>query len=164
MKIPNDSLRGLALALALVSVGVHAQTTGSGTSTTSPTTKSTAGRSDAEDWQRIYRVSKIIGTDIRNLQGEKVGDIKDVVVNKNGTITYGIVSTGGFLGMGDRLHAVPWEVLQTQPGKKYRVMDIDKERLKRAPSFDPDNWPNVIDDTWGTENRRFYGAPATGTR
>ncbi|MGE5450697.1 MAG: PRC-barrel domain-containing protein [Acidobacteriota bacterium] len=160
MPIPTSSLRYLVVALSLACASsVHAQTATGGTSTTATAAKATAR--DADDWQRLYRVSKIMGTDVRNLQGDKVGDIKDVVVNRNGTITYAIVSTGGFLGMGNRLHAVPWEVLQTQPGKKYRVLDIDKDRLKKAPSFDPDNWPNVVDDTWGTENRRFYGASVT---
>lgn len=158
------SLRQLFTALALSAAAgtLVAQTTtspdmNSGSTATGNTGATTGARASSnEEWQRIYRASKIMGTDVRNLRGEKIGDIKDLVLDKNGAISYAVVSTGGFLGMGDRLHAVPWNALHTAPGKDYRVLDMDKTRLKNAPNFDPKNWPNVIDEKWGEDNRRFY--------
>ncbi len=123
-----------------------------------------SGKAAQEDWQRIYRVSKIIGSDVRNLQGEKVGDIKDVVLDRQGMVSYAVVSTGGFLGMGNRMHAVPWSALRSVPGRDHRVLDIDKERLKQAPSFEPDKWPNVVDEGWSSANRRFFEGGSSDRR
>lgn len=145
------------LALSVAAGTVVAQTTNPAADMNSPgTASSSRATASSEDWQRIYRASKIIGTDVRNPRGEKIGDIKDLVLDKHGAISYAVVSTGGFLGIGDRLHAVPWNVLQNVPGRDYRVLDMDKTRLKNAPNFDPKNWPNVIDEKWGEDNRRFY--------
>lgn len=114
-----------------------------------------------EEWQRLHRVTKIIGTDVRNTRGEKIGDIKDLIIDRNGNVSHAVVATGGFLGIGDRLHAVPWNLIQPTAGRDFRVLDIDKARLKNAPNFDPNNWPNVIDERWGEENNRHYQpAPA----
>ncbi len=109
-----------------------------------------------EEWQKLHRVTKIIGTDVRNTKGEKIGDIKDLIIDRNGNVSHAVVSTGGFLGIGDRLHAVPWNLIQTTVGRDFRVLDIDKNRLKNAPNFDPKNWPNVIDERWGEDNNRHY--------
>lgn len=113
------------------------------------------GMPDSQHWERTHRASRIIGTDVRNKRGDKVGDVKDIVLDKNGTISYAIVATGGFLGMGDRLHAVPWSALDTK-GKKDFFIDIDKDALKKAPSFTSRDWPNFTDEEWLSNNRRFY--------
>lgn len=114
------------------------------------------GMKDGASWERVHRASKIIGTDVINRQGEKIGDIEDIVLDGKGTIAYAVVSTGGFLGIGDRLHAVPWQSLQTQTGRSAFILDIDKERLKNAPGFDKKNWPNLSDDKWSSENSRHF--------
>lgn len=131
-------------------------------STAAPSTSSpaTTGASDNRSWEREHRASKIIGTDVRNRQGEKVGDIKDLIIDRNGAISLAIVSTGGFLGIGDRLHAVPWSALQTSSGKD-RLLDIDKARLKEAPGFDSRSWPNLGDERWLNENRRYFGSTSS---
>lgn len=110
----------------------------------------------SEEWQRLHRVTKIIGTEVRNTRGEKIGDIKDLIIDRNGNVSHAVVSTGGFLGIGDRLHAVPWSLIQVTAGREFRVLDIDKARLKNAPNFDPQKWPNVIDERWTQDNDRHY--------
>jgi sporulation protein YlmC with PRC-barrel domain len=116
-----------------------------------------AGMTPAErhDWERSHRVSKIIGSEVRNKAGEKIGDIRDLMVDGSGTIRLAIVSTGGFLGVGDRLHAVPWEVLTLGP-KDDHVLDIDKAHLQATPGFTSKTWPNLGDDRWMADNRRYY--------
>jgi sporulation protein YlmC with PRC-barrel domain len=128
--------------------------------TPAPAPAATGGAVDNRVWEREHRASKIIGTDVRNRQGEKIGDIKDLIVDRNGSITLAIVSTGGFLGIGDRLHAVPWNALQSASGKD-RVLDIDKARLKQAPGFDSRSWPNLGDERWLNENRRYFGTTSS---
>ncbi len=133
------------------------------TAAPSSTSSKAAATGESRTWERDHRASKIIGTDVRNRQGEKVGDIKDLIIDRNGAITLAIVSTGGFLGIGDRLHAVPWSALQTISGKD-RILDIDKARLKQAPGFDSREWPNLGDERWLNENQRYFGsAKASGT-
>ena len=110
---------------------------------------------ERHDWERSHRISKIIGSDVRTKSGEKIGDIRDLVLDASGTIRLAIVSTGGFLGVGDRLHAVPWDTLTLGP-KDDHILDIDKARLQAAPGFTSKTWPNLGDERWLADNRRFY--------
>jgi len=110
---------------------------------------------ERHDWESAHRVSKILGTEVRTKFGEKVGDIRDIVVDDRGAIRLAIVSTGGFLGVGDRLHAVPWDLLTPGP-KDDRILDIDKPHLQAAPGFTSRTWPNLGDDRWLADNRRYY--------
>jgi sporulation protein YlmC with PRC-barrel domain len=110
---------------------------------------------DRHDWERSHRISKIVGSEVRNKTGEKIGDIRDLMVDDHGTIRLAIVSTGGFLGVGDRLHAVPWDVLTLGP-KDDHILDIDKAHLQATPGFTSKTWPNLGDDHWMADNRRYY--------
>ena len=110
---------------------------------------------ERHDWERSHRVSKIIGSDVRNKTGDKIGDIRDLMVDANGTIKLAIVSTGGFLGVGDRLHAVPFDLLTLGP-KDDHILDIDKSHLQAAPGFTSKTWPNLGDEHWLADNRRYY--------
>jgi sporulation protein YlmC with PRC-barrel domain len=107
------------------------------------------------DWERSHRLSKIIGSDVRTRSGEKIGDIRDLMMDDHGSIKLAIVSTGGFLGVGDRLHAVPWDALTLGP-KDDHILDIDKAHLQAAPGFTSKTWPNLGDDHWMADNRRYY--------
>lgn len=152
--MPAHRHRLLLPALALASAcgtGIAQPSGGLPTSTSAvmPTTSK-------EEWQRLHRISKIIGSDVRSTRGDRIGDIKDLILDRNGNVSHAVVSTGGFLGIGDRLHAVPWGLIQAPPGRDFRVLDIDKNRLKNAPNFDPKNWPSVIDERWSEENNRHY--------
>ncbi|MET0382533.1 MAG: PRC-barrel domain-containing protein [Burkholderiaceae bacterium] len=111
--------------------------------------------SERHDWERTHRVSKIIGSEVHAKSGEKIGDIRDLVLDDRGGILLAIVSTGGFPSIGERLHAVPWEALQPGP-KEDRVLDLDKARLKAAPGFTSKTWPNLNDERWVADNRRYY--------
>ena len=110
---------------------------------------------ERHDWERSHRISKVIGSDVRNKSGDKIGDIRDLVLDDRGAIRLAIVSTGGFLGVGDRLHAVPWDVLTLGP-KDDHILDIDKAHLQAAPGFTSKTWPNFGDDRWLADNRRYY--------
>ncbi len=110
---------------------------------------------ERHDWERSHRISKVIGSDVRNKAGDKIGDIRDLVVDDRGNIKLAIVSTGGFLGVGDRLHAVPWDVLTLGP-KDDHILDIDKAHLQATPGFTSRTWPNLGDERWLADNRRYY--------
>jgi len=77
-----------------------------------------------------------------------------------GKVAYAVLSFGGFLGMGNKLFAVPWSALKLDEDKKHFILDVDKKKLENAPGFDKDNWPDMADTSWGT---RIFQLLRSGT-
>lgn len=65
-------------------------------------------------------------------------------------------SSGGVLGMGNKLFALPWGALKVDADKKNLVLSVSKERLKDAPGFDKDHWPNFAETTFAESIRSYY--------
>jgi sporulation protein YlmC with PRC-barrel domain len=109
----------------------------------------------------LLKGNTFIGADVQNPQGQNLGDIKDVVIDRaSGRVAYAVVSFGGFLGMGEKLFAVPWGAFaQPKADKDTFVLDIDKERLKNAPGFDAHNWPQMASREWVTSLYSYYNVP-----
>src|ERR1035438_10546150 len=100
----------------------------------------------------------LIGSDVVNAQNENLGTIEDVVLDAGaGRIAYAVLSFGGFLGMGEKYFAIPWNALHFNSEENRAVLNIDKKLLENAPGFDKDNWPNMADSTWGTNIYKHYG-------
>jgi sporulation protein YlmC with PRC-barrel domain len=108
----------------------------------------------------------IAGDEVCNLKEEKLGTIQDIMLDiGSGNVRYAVLSSGGFLGMGDRLFAIPWSALKIDGKNKRFMLDVDVERLKAAPGFDKDQWPNWSDATWSASVESYYQpAPTTLTR
>ena len=68
-----------------------------------------------------------------------------------------MLAFGGFLGMGEKLFAVPWQALQLDTVNKRFVLNVDKDRLQSAPGFDPDAWPDMNDVGWSNQIHSFCG-------
>jgi hypothetical protein len=89
--------------------------------------------------------------------GEHVGKISDIMLDvRGGRVAYAVLSSGGFLGMGDTLHAIPWSALTLDTDDKCFVLDAPAEHIKNAPGFDKDNWPSMADTQWGTSVHEYY--------
>jgi sporulation protein YlmC with PRC-barrel domain len=100
----------------------------------------------------------LVGNDVYNQNGEDLGDIKEIMLNmQNGKVAYAVLSFGGFLGMGDKLFAVPWNALKLDTDNHRFVLSMEKERLENAPGFDKDHWPNMADATWAKSIHDYYG-------
>jgi sporulation protein YlmC with PRC-barrel domain len=100
----------------------------------------------------------LLGNDVYNERGENLGAIKEFMIDMaSGRIAYAVLSFGGFLGMGDRLFAVPWQALKLDTANKRFSLNVVKEKLKNAPGFDKDHWPSMADPTWATSVHSFYG-------
>ncbi len=100
----------------------------------------------------------LIGDSVVNSLEEDLGDIKEIMLDtRTGQVAYAVLSFGGFLGMGEKLFAVPWQALQLDTMNKRFVLNVDKERLKSAPGFDPDAWPDMTDLSWSNQIHSFYG-------
>ena len=84
----------------------------------------------------------LLGNDVYNDADDKLGAIKEFMIDMaSGRIAYAVLSFGGFLGMGDRLFAVPWQALKLDTANQRFRLSVSKEKLKNAPGFDKDHWP-----------------------
>jgi sporulation protein YlmC with PRC-barrel domain len=94
--------------------------------------------------------TSIIGDNIRNQQGEDLGEIKNLMINvHSGVIEYVVVQFGGVLGIGDKLFAVPYNQMRIDPENKRYILNRDQAFLKKAPGFDKDHWPGTNDHYYG---------------
>jgi sporulation protein YlmC with PRC-barrel domain len=99
----------------------------------------------------IISAGTLMGDAVRNSAGEGLGKIEEIMIDvNNGKIAYAVLSFGGFLGIGDKLFAVPWDALTLNSASQEFILDVDKEVLENAPGFDKDNWPDMADSTWHT--------------
>lgn len=89
---------------------------------------------------QLLKVSKLIGYSVKNTQGEELGEIEELVIDpQDGRITYAVLSSGGFLGVGGKHFAIPWESLTPMPEQQSFHLDISKEKLAQAPGLDDTN-------------------------
>jgi sporulation protein YlmC with PRC-barrel domain len=103
------------------------------------------------------KASAIIGTKVVNNQHESLGDVKEMVIDpRTGKVAYAVVSFGGFLGMGEKLFAIPFTAFAYKPTENEYVLDVAKERLKAAPGFDSDHWPAMSDEKWNRDLSSYY--------
>ena len=100
----------------------------------------------------------LIGDNVYNHKDEDLGDIKEIMLDMNsGRIAYAVLSFGGFLGIANKLFAVPWSALKLDAANKRFLLNVDKERLKSAPGFDKDDWPDMADPMWQNTVNSYYG-------
>ena len=102
---------------------------------------------------------KVEGTSVMNKQGEKIGSIESVMIEKrSGKVAYAVMSFGGFLGIGDQHHPVPWQSLVYDTNLGGYVIDADRARLEAAPTYTGKDLPNWSDRQWGQRVHQYYGA------
>ncbi len=107
----------------------------------------------------LLSTGSLKNTKIVNLDGEDLGKLEEIMLHVDGgDIAYAVVSFGGFLGMGDKLFAVPWDVLTVDTDEHRIVLDADRERLENAPGFDKDAWPSTAETGWMNDLHRHYGS------
>ena len=110
-------------------------------------------------YRSVLAASTLEGDKVRNTSGEDLGKIDEIMIDiPTGRIAYAVLSFGGFLGMGDRLFALPWSILKVDEDNKCFILDVDKDVLKNAPGFDKNNWPDMSDTTWGSRVYTYYHA------
>src|SRR6266496_2533332 len=108
------------------------------------------------EYPRVLSASTLKNEKVVNRAGENLGNMEDYMIDlATGRIAYCVLSFGGFLGMGDKLFAVPWNALTLDIENKCFILDASKEYLKNAPGFDKDNWPDMTDREWETRVYAF---------
>lgn len=107
---------------------------------------------------RLMSAGTLTGDEVCNKQEETLGKIKEIMLDlRNGRIGYAVVSSGSFLGIGEKLFAVPWKALELDAKHKRFVMNVEKDFLDNAPVFDKDNWPDMENQEWSIEVHDYYG-------
>ena len=102
---------------------------------------------------------QVSGTTVYNRGGEKLGTVDDVMIDKKtGRIAYAVMSFGGFLGIGDKYHPLPWSALQYDQQMGGYVVDLDRSTLEGAPSYAADEQVTWEDPAWGRRVHDYYGA------
>ncbi len=110
---------------------------------------------------RLMTADTLIGNQVVNHQGDALGEIEDIMLDvPNGRVAYAVMVAGGFLGMGEKMFALPWSALTLDTTRKCFVLDADKQRIQNAPGFDRDHWPSQADRQWQAELHEYYHARA----
>lgn len=111
------------------------------------------------DMPRLLSASTMMSDRVVNSKGEELGKLEELMLDiDNGCVGYAVLSFGGILGIGDKLFAIPFDAMRLDTDRKVFVLDIDRQRLEKAPGFDKDNWPKTVDRDWMLEVYRFYGS------
>jgi sporulation protein YlmC with PRC-barrel domain len=102
--------------------------------------------------------SSLKGDKVVNYKGEDLGKIEEIMIDLDrGRVAYAVLSFGGFLGVGDKLFAIPWQAFSVDTTNKRVVLNADKELLEKAPGFDKNNWPDMADLSLGSTLYGYYG-------
>jgi sporulation protein YlmC with PRC-barrel domain len=104
---------------------------------------------------RFLRAGYVLTSDVVNLRGQRLGKIKEVVIDAAaGKVAYAVLAYGGVLGVGEKLFAIPWQALQQSSGLGTFTLNVDEKTLQEASGFDKDHWPTVADARWGAAQGR----------
>jgi len=114
---------------------------------------------ERDETDRLIASNKVEGTAVYNRKGEKLGAVDNFMVDKRtGKVEYAIMSFGGFLGMGDSYHPLPWSVLTYDTRQGGYVVDLDKRVLQEAPSYTSGHEPRY-DREYGRQVYGYYRVP-----
>ena len=123
-----------------------------------------SGNSNDGPGPQLMGADTLIGNDVYSQDDEDLGDIMEIMLDmESGMVSYAVLSYGGFLGMGEKLFAVPWQALKLDTENKRFILNVDSSRLESAPGFDKDDWPDMADETWAENVHSFYGTQSRGS-
>ena len=110
-----------------------------------------------DETDRLIASDKVEGTSVYNRQDESLGSIYTVMIDKfTGQVAYAVMSFGGFLGVGERHHPLPWKALTYDTRLGGYVVDVSREQLERAPSYARDETPWATPG-YGRSVHDYYG-------
>jgi len=105
----------------------------------------------------LMGASTLVGNDVYNRQGDHLGGIKEIMLDmRDGRVAYAVLTFTAFFSTGAKLFAVPWSALALDTTNKRFALDVQKDRLKDAPGFDKNIWPDMADQGWQDEVHGYY--------
>jgi sporulation protein YlmC with PRC-barrel domain len=113
---------------------------------------------NVEETGALISAGKVKGTSVYNAAGEDLGTIHDVMIDKrSGRVAYAVMSFGGFLGMGEKYHPLPWNMLTYDEDKGGYNIDLSAEQLRGAPTYSSDELSNFGDRSENERVLTYYG-------
>ena len=110
-------------------------------------------------FRRTLGASTLIHDKVVNLAGDDIGTIEELMVDvTTGRIAYAVLSFGGFMGIRNKLFALPWSALTVDEARKRFVVNVTREALDKVPGFDKDHWPDLNDLEYATGVYHLWGA------
>ena len=107
------------------------------------------------------RATRVIGTSVYNSAGDKIGEVEDVMLDKlTNRIQFAVVGFGGFLGMGEKYHPIPWATLDYQEERGGYVVPFSKEQLQSAPAHSISDLTKDDGTKYRTAAHDYYGVTA----
>ncbi|GGI72068.1 hypothetical protein GCM10007973_06320 [Polymorphobacter multimanifer] len=106
----------------------------------------------------LISADKVEGTAVYNASGEKLGSVDSIMIDKvSGEVAYVVMSFGGFLGIGEKYHPLPWDLLDYDTGLDGYRVDLGREQLSEAPSYGRDEL-DTADYSSGGDIQNYYGS------
>jgi sporulation protein YlmC with PRC-barrel domain len=110
-------------------------------------------------FRRTLGATSLINDKVVNLAGHDIGRIEELMIDvTTGRVAYAVLSFGGFMGIRNKLFALPWSALTVDEAKKRFVVNVTRESLDHMPGFDKDHWPDLGDLEYATGVYRQWGA------
>jgi len=123
------------------------------------TKQSAAGKVEADENRQLIASDKVEGTAVYSRDGDRLGSVHNFMVDKlSGQVAYAVMSFGGFLGIGDRYHPLPWKSLTYDTDRGGYVVDVSRAQLEGGPTIAPDEDP-WADRSFESQVYDYYGAP-----
>ena len=98
------------------------------------------------------------GDPVVNAQGYALGRIEHIMLDvARGKVAYAVLSFGGFLGLGEKYFALPWDALSLDTDRHRFILNVDRGVLEGAPGFDKQHWPTMGDPRWAVRLHEYYG-------
>jgi sporulation protein YlmC with PRC-barrel domain len=107
----------------------------------------------------LIAAERVNGTTVYNMQGEKLGHVEDIMIDKvTGKAIYAVMSFGGFLGMGEKQHPLPWSTLKYDQRQGGYVVDLDRKLLEGAPTYEGNDFRWTPE--YGRSVDKYYNVPS----
>ena len=108
----------------------------------------------------LIGADKVEGTAVYNTAGDHLGEVHDVMIDKlSGRVAYAILSFGGFLGIGEKYHPLPWNALKYDTSQGGYVVNLSKAELEGGPAYDEGHEPAWGDRVYEKQVHDYYGLP-----
>jgi len=128
---------------------------------TAHATRTTSGQTmdQSEDVTHdLISARKVDGASVYNAKGDSLGSIHDIMINKRtGQVAYAVMSFGGFLGIGEQYHPLPWNVLKYDETKGGYSIDLSEDKLRNGPNYSELELDNFVEGGYGRRVRDYYG-------
>ena len=123
-------------------------------------TATTATHLEADETSRLISSEKVAGTSVYDRRGESLGSVHHLMIDKyTGQVAYAVMSFGGFLGIGESYHPLPWKMLTYDTRLGGYVVDLDRRRLEGAPSYTARDMPNWDDRSYTGRIDQYWIRP-----